>query len=225
MYKPNWLLNHTVSHLYKKKTTTTKCNKTRQKKEREFFLLAIKSNSLLCNKNTNEGIKYWKGTAHLELNRVCICDDKTVLHNPINGNRKTWLKGLSGWNQARGNTLQVKNNNTVFAADERLFIFIKDQILAPPRGTLGQPPGGEREREMQLITLIWLDRSENTLSDIKSKCEVASNCWQTTHTHTHTHTLHDYMSWPEIGSLKVIHLCSRKNSWWIKYSAFWYSFE
>jgi len=38
-------------------------------------------------------MKKKKGTVHLELNRVCICGDKTVLHVLVNVNRKTWLKG------------------------------------------------------------------------------------------------------------------------------------
>lgn len=107
-YKPNWLLNHTVSHLYKLRKK--KCHKTKRKKERIFVLFwQLKSNSLVFHKNhkLREKILKSENEKRNSTSTESVCDDKTALL-PINANRKTWLKGLSGWNTKPEGTYSMR---------------------------------------------------------------------------------------------------------------------
>lgn len=96
------MLNHTVSHLYKlrKKKGHKKLGK---RKKGICFFGNLKATAWSVTKPQIKGLntELWKlkrNSTHLELNRVCICDDRTVLRVPVSVNRKTWLKGLSGRN-------------------------------------------------------------------------------------------------------------------------------
>lgn len=105
-YKPNWLLNHTVSHLYKLRK---KCHKTKRKKEDFCFVLAIEKQQPDLSQESQikeENTEVWKWKRN-STSTESVCDDKTALL-PINANRKTWLKGLSGWNTKPEGTYSMR---------------------------------------------------------------------------------------------------------------------
>lgn len=131
-----------------------------------FFFWQLKATAWSVTKPQIKGLntELWKlkrNSTHLELNRVRICDDKTVLRVPVSVNRKTWLKGLSGRNTKPEDTytsmrpetkLELETRNTLQVIASTIILssafwntwrtkaFIKVQTSAPPPCTPGQPP-------------------------------------------------------------------------------------